>query len=75
MKTLIAALVSLAVLGAAIPAQAGFTIKDVPQTEGPGFGPASVKGFDGPAFGPADIKGFDGPAIGPELTTVDGPGR
>lgn len=74
MKTLIAALLSLAVVGAAVPAQAGFTIKDIPASEGPGFGPADVKGTDGPAFGPADVKGFDGPAIGPELPTVDGPG-
>lgn len=74
MKTLIVALISLAVIGAAVPAQAGFTIKDVPSYDGPAFGPADVKGFDGPAFGPADVRGFDGPAVGPELQTVDGPG-
>ena len=62
MKTLIVALMSLGLFSAVVPAQAGFSIKDVPQSEGPGFGPA-------------DVKGFDGPAIGPELTSVDGPGR
>lgn len=48
---LLAALMSLALIGAVVPAQAGVTIKDVPQTDGPAFGPAigpELTTVDGP---------------------------